>query len=28
VTGLTEKHARALCKSLKAKSQGCVLTRR
>jgi cell division septation protein DedD len=27
VTGLTEKHARALCKSLKAKSQGCVLTR-
>jgi cell division septation protein DedD len=26
VTGLTEKHARALCKSLKAKSQGCVLT--
>jgi cell division septation protein DedD len=26
VTGLTEKHALALCKSLKAKSQGCVLT--
>jgi cell division septation protein DedD len=26
VTGLTEKHARALCKSLKAKAQGCVLT--
>ncbi len=26
VTGLTEKHARALCKTLKAKSQGCVLT--
>jgi len=26
VTGLTEKHASALCKSLKAKSQGCVLT--
>lgn len=26
VTGLTEKHAHALCKSLKAKSQGCVLT--
>jgi cell division protein FtsN len=26
VTGLTEKHARAICKSLKAKSQGCVLT--
>ena len=26
VSGLTEKHARALCKSLKAKSQGCVLT--
>jgi cell division septation protein DedD len=26
VTGLTEKHARSLCKSLKAKSQGCVLT--
>ena len=26
VTGLTEKHARALCKSLKAKSQGCVVT--
>jgi cell division septation protein DedD len=25
VTGLTEKHALALCKSLKAKSQGCVL---
>jgi cell division septation protein DedD len=27
VTGLTEKHARALCKSLKSKSQGCLLTR-
>jgi cell division septation protein DedD len=27
VTGLTEKHARSICKSLKAKSQGCVLTR-
>ena len=26
VTGLTEKHAHALCKNLKAKSQGCVLT--
>jgi cell division septation protein DedD len=26
VTGLTEKRARALCKSLKAKSQGCILT--
>lgn len=26
VTGLTEKHAHALCKSLKSKSQGCVLT--
>jgi cell division protein FtsN len=25
VVGLTEKHARAICKSLKAKSQGCVL---
>ena len=25
VTGLTEKHAHALCKNLKAKSQGCVL---
>jgi cell division protein FtsN len=25
VTGLTEKHARAICKTLKAKSQGCVL---
>ena len=25
VTGLTEKHARAICKALKAKSQGCVL---
>jgi cell division protein FtsN len=25
VTGLTEKHARAICKSLKAKSQACVL---
>ncbi len=25
VTGLTEQHARALCKSLKSKSQGCVL---
>jgi hypothetical protein len=27
VVGLTEKHARAICKSLKAKSQGCVLIR-
>jgi cell division septation protein DedD len=26
VTGLTEKHAHAICKNLKAKSQGCVLT--
>jgi cell division protein FtsN len=25
VAGLTEKHARAICKSLKAKSQACVL---
>jgi cell division protein FtsN len=25
VVGLTEKHARAICKSLKAKSQACVL---
>lgn len=25
VTGLTEKHARAICKDLKAKSQACVL---
>jgi cell division protein FtsN len=25
VEGLTEKHARAICKSLKAKSQACVL---
>jgi hypothetical protein len=25
VTGLTEKHARAICKALKAKSQACVL---
>jgi cell division protein FtsN len=25
VSGLTEKHARAICKSLKAKSQACVL---
>jgi cell division septation protein DedD len=25
VTGLTEKHAREICKALKAKSQGCVL---
>jgi cell division protein FtsN len=25
VAGLTEKHARAICKSLKSKSQGCVL---
>jgi cell division protein FtsN len=27
VAGLTEKHARAICKSLKAKSQACVLIR-
>lgn len=27
VTGLTEQHARALCKSLKSKSQGCVLVK-
>jgi cell division protein FtsN len=26
VTGLTEKRAHAICKSLKSKSQGCVLT--
>jgi hypothetical protein len=25
VLGITEKHARAICKILKAKSQGCVL---
>jgi cell division septation protein DedD len=25
VAGLTEKHARAICKSLKAKSEACVL---
>jgi cell division protein FtsN len=25
VVGITEKHARAICKTLKAKSQGCVL---
>jgi len=25
VAGLTEKHARAICKSLQAKSQACVL---
>jgi cell division septation protein DedD len=25
VAGLTEKHARAICKTLKAKSQACVL---
>ena len=25
VTGLTEKHASSVCKSLKAKSQGCIL---
>jgi cell division protein FtsN len=25
VTGLTEKHARHICKSLKTKSQGCIL---
>jgi cell division protein FtsN len=27
VVGITEKHARAICKTLKAKSQGCVLIR-
>jgi cell division protein FtsN len=27
IVGLTEKHARAICKSLKAKSQACVLIR-
>jgi hypothetical protein len=25
VTGLTEKHASSVCKSLKSKSQGCIL---
>ena len=25
VVGITEKHARAICKTLKAKSQGCIL---
>ena len=25
VVGITEKHARSICKTLKAKSQGCVL---
>jgi hypothetical protein len=25
VAGLTEKHARAICESLKAKSEACVL---
>lgn len=27
VGGLTEKHARAICKTLKSKSQGCILLR-
>jgi cell division septation protein DedD len=27
VVGLTEKHAHAICKSLKAKSQACVVIR-